>query len=401
MKHFRTFIYLTIIICLLSSIYPNAAQAAQIRSDPIFYMIVKSSPSSAYATQTQFQSKSLYKELSQISKTHIAPLTLISDTIIHFHLNNEIKEYEVTADGILFDREKQAVIPLSKTATKQLREEVHKIRNQHYGKIISWENLKTEIPKYAKFSVTDLDTGLTYNVQRRAGSSHIDAQPLTKQDSATMKKIYSDKWSWNRRAVLIRYKNDTWAGSINGMPHGGDGIPDNDFKGHFCVHFEGSHTHKNHNLDYAHQVMNYKAAGMLEQFVENMSPEQIAELWLFAVNHQDDAVLRAITWLGNPVIDNPMEPNNEATSAAPVRSKKKQTRKKKQTSKKKQIAKSSKLNLTATVPVNATYTLPNHRRLRGTLQLRMVRTSPMDRWVIYQIDKETKNTNEKKQLRRP
>lgn len=381
---------LILMITILFGINPNLSVAKQTRKDPTIHMIVRTSPDAAYTTQTQFHNANLIRELSKLSDGLIAPLTLMSDTVIHFHVNNEIREYEVTAGGIVFNRKQQLMYPLSPQATNQLKEEVVRLRSKHYGKLIPWDQLRTEIPKFAKFSITDLETGLSYEVQRRAGSSHIDAQPLTKKDSANMKKIYKDKWSWSRRAVLIKYKEHTWAGSINGMPHGGDGIPDNAFSGHFCIHFEGSHTHKNNKLDLAHQIMNYKAAGMLEQYVEHLSPNQIAELWMVAINEQDQALLHAVTWLGNPSHEQQMFQITAAASAQvhtkPLRAKKKTTKKTTKKSINKTTPKSS-LYLTAVVPVRATYTLPSNKPIKGVLQLRMVRTTPMDRWVIYQIDK--------------
>ncbi|TCZ72320.1 hypothetical protein E0485_22305 [Paenibacillus albiflavus] len=390
MKKFHKMLAAITILGMLSFLVPNmtlAAQVIQSRSDPTIYLIVKSSPDANFTTQTQFRSANLLKELKQTASGPIAPLTLIADTVIHFHHQNQIIEYDVTSNGIVFDRTKHQILPLSKKTADQLQAEVQKIRNQHYGELISWDDLRTQIPKFAKFSITDLETGLTYQVQRRAGSSHIDAQPLTSKDSNTMKKIYNDKWSWDRRAVLIQYKDHSWAGSINGMPHGGDGIPSNDFKGHFCIHFKGSRTHKNNHLDLAHQVMNYKAAGKLEEFVQNLTPEQIAELWKFASNKQDQAILKAITWLGNPVYELDERPDSDAASAPKRAKKTKKQKRNKPKQKSTPIIRATHSNLIALVPVTSNYTLPNHKHVRGTIYLRMVRTSPMDRWVIYQIEK--------------
>ena len=58
-----------------------------------------------------------------------------------------------------------------------------------------------------------------------------------------MKSIYGGSWSWDRRAILVKYDGHVYAASMNGMPHEDDTISDNDFDGHFCIHFTGSKTH--------------------------------------------------------------------------------------------------------------------------------------------------------------
>lgn len=40
---------------------------------------------------------------------------------------------------------------------------------------------------------------------------------------------------------------------MNGMPHEDDTISDNDFDGHFCIHFTGSKTHGTQRVDEDHQ----------------------------------------------------------------------------------------------------------------------------------------------------
>ena len=46
-------------------------------------------------------------------------------------------------------------------------------------KMTQWEEVNEILPKYSKFTVVDMETGLEFRVQRRAGSNHADVQPLT------------------------------------------------------------------------------------------------------------------------------------------------------------------------------------------------------------------------------
>jgi hypothetical protein len=42
---------------------------------------------------------------------------------------------------------------------------------------------------------------------------------------------------------------------MNGMPHGGQTIRGNNFRGQFCIHFLGSRVHRSGKVDTSHQSM--------------------------------------------------------------------------------------------------------------------------------------------------
>ncbi|MBE5787440.1 MAG: hypothetical protein E7324_07875 [Clostridiales bacterium] len=119
---------------------------------------------------------------------------------------------------------------------------------------LDWFNGKQNvIPRGATFEVKDVLTGKVFKVRRWAGANHIDAEPLTASDTATMKAIYGGSWSWSRRAILVKYNGHVYAASMNGMPHGTTTISNNNFNGHFCIHFYNSRTHETNRVDAAHQ----------------------------------------------------------------------------------------------------------------------------------------------------
>ena len=101
--------------------------------------------------------------------------------------------------------------------------------------------------------VIDTRSGRSFNVTRRGGTNHIDAEPTTRADTNTMKEIRG-YWSWDRRPCLVIVGNLVIAASWNGMPHGGCMINDNGFSGHFCIHFKNSRTHASNSVDAAHQA---------------------------------------------------------------------------------------------------------------------------------------------------
>ncbi len=103
------------------------------------------------------------------------------------------------------------------------------------------------------YTVKDVNTGKMFKARRRFGTNHLDSEPLTAEDTAIMKSIYGGSWSWNRRAILVLYNGHVYAASMNGMPHGTESITNNNFDGHFCIHFYKSRTHETDTVDSAHQ----------------------------------------------------------------------------------------------------------------------------------------------------
>ncbi|MDB5084899.1 MAG: hypothetical protein JWN30_1785 [Bacilli bacterium] len=181
---------------------------------------------------------------------------------------------------------------LREPAQTKLLRYVQDAEKKHFGERVQWEQVDELWPRMADAQVTDLDTGLTFQVQRRAGSKHADAQPLSKQDTAIMKEIYHGKWSWNRRAILVKVASRSIAASMNGMPHGAGAIPDNRFPGHFCIHFEGSTTHRRNHGDPGHDLMIQKSAGDLYSRIAHANPTELVHLFLTAFKEQDYAILR-------------------------------------------------------------------------------------------------------------
>lgn len=120
--------------------------------------------------------------------------------------------------------------------------------------LIWFSNGDATFKKYTTAIVTDVLTKKSFTVIRKGGTNHADVEPLTAKDTAIMKSIYGGKWSWDRRAVWVEIEGTLYAGSMNGMPHGKEIINNNNFAGHFCIHFTGSRTHATNRVDARHQA---------------------------------------------------------------------------------------------------------------------------------------------------
>lgn len=185
--------------------------------------------------------------------------------------------------------------PDSTSVLNKYLEKIHK--DSPFGQIKNWDEVNKLFPRMAKAKIVDLETGLSFRVQRRAGSLHADVQPLTREDTEVFKAIYQGRWSWKRRAVVLEIDGHKIAASMNGMPHGQGAIQGNNFPGHFCLHFLNSQTHSK-NIDVAHQLMVWKAAGLIEDYLEGKTDKEMVEIALTALN-QNDPQLVILTYVLN------------------------------------------------------------------------------------------------------
>ena len=124
-------------------------------------------------------------------------------------------------------------------------------------------------------TVIDCKTKKSYKVIRVGGYNHADVQPIDAENTAVMKSLYDNVWSWTRRPVWVEINGSYVAGSINGMPHGYTLISGNNMDGHTCIHFLNSMTHGTKRVDEAHQeAVNYAydhKAELLEYLIKKNS----------------------------------------------------------------------------------------------------------------------------------
>ncbi|GIN60899.1 hypothetical protein J27TS8_08920 [Robertmurraya siralis] len=160
--------------------------------------------------------------------------------------------------------------------------------------LIPWDQVNPLLPKYTKFTVRDVITGMEFNVQRRAGNRHADVQPLTRSDTKIMKEIYQGQWSWKRRAIIVLYKGQQIAASMHGMPHGAGALKNN-FPGHFCIHFYGSTTHRSNSMDLSHKLMIFKAAGRIYEHLQTANPHEVISAFIAGIKEDDEEIIDMVT----------------------------------------------------------------------------------------------------------
>jgi len=130
----------------------------------------------------------------------------------------------------------------------------------HIGtvELLPWSTVRTIWGRGEVAQITDVRTGLVYNVRNMGNGNHSDVETVTQADTDIMRRTYGGVWSWATRPIIVSVNGRHIAASINGMPHAGATIVGNGMAGHVCIHFQGSRTHngnQRHTQDHQNAVM--------------------------------------------------------------------------------------------------------------------------------------------------
>lgn len=115
-----------------------------------------------------------------------------------------------------------------------------------------WLGGNVAYARLTEATVIDVRSGQRFRISRYGGDHHCDVEPLTASDTATFKALLGGEWTWERRPIWLVVNGRVIAASMNCMPHEGEHIQNNDFAGHFCIHFYNSRTHDTDRVDEAH-----------------------------------------------------------------------------------------------------------------------------------------------------
>ncbi|WP_053912217.1 hypothetical protein [Aneurinibacillus migulanus] len=259
-------------------------------ADSYVTVVVKSTPAAENETRLKIIIRGLPSAVVRAKKAKVSTLPMADRYLILSYKKKEAM-YVMDKEGSMFNPLTSEQILIPQKWKNKLKVYGNMAAASHYGKLLSWDEVKKDIPNKSVLTVIDLETGLEFKAQRRAGKYHADVQPLTKSDTKIMKQIYNGKWSWKRKSILVGKDGRYYAASMQGMPHGGDGIPDNGFSGHFCIHFLDSLTHGSRNRDPEHHLMIYKAAGKLDAYFESVTPYELVDSFISAVNARELYIL--------------------------------------------------------------------------------------------------------------
>ncbi|MFC0560047.1 hypothetical protein [Halalkalibacter alkalisediminis] len=286
----KKWMMVTLFLVLLGAI-PTIGSATEAAGQAS--LIVKSSSQSLHQTVLKVRSEKIVQALFQATQLEKVDFIPFTNHYVLLEDRGTIRIYTIDVNGDFFDVQQKRKLKVDPNAAKKITSYFRGLHEHHFGTLLKWEEIDEIIPRYTTFTITDLETGLRFKAQRRAGSNHADVQPLTKADTAIMKEAYGGKWSWKRRAILVHHNGQALAASMHGMPHGGGALA-NGFPGHFCIHFKDSLTHSTRSLDLSHQLMVYKAGGILSPYVKQLSAQEVIETFFIALNQHDLDLLKLI-----------------------------------------------------------------------------------------------------------
>jgi len=108
--------------------------------------------------------------------------------------------------------------------------------------LLDWSVAKDLIPMRTNIQVTDVRTGIVFNLRCFSKSGHCDVEPPTQADTDAILRTRNGVWAWAPRPVWVTIGNRTIAASLNGMPHDVSTISGNGMNGHLCLHFNNTVT---------------------------------------------------------------------------------------------------------------------------------------------------------------
>lgn len=272
----------------------SAVMKEEMNGQSVLQLTVKSSPTAIFEDRDKIKDPDIVNAINSPRWQASDEIPRFSDLYISPE-GNAAPSFRVDVSGRVWDEAQSKMLVLPDKAVAKLQQSAEALRAQHYGQLLDWQDAEKLFSRKAYFVIKDMETGLSFRVQRRAGHDHADVQPVTKADTEIMKQIYNKGWTWDRKAIIAEKDGRQIAASMNGMPHGGDGIPENGFSGHFCVHFLNSSTHKSENPDLPHQLMVYKAAGKIRNYFAGSSPFLLGQALIEAIHHEEPEMTRLLT----------------------------------------------------------------------------------------------------------
>lgn len=193
--------------------------------------------------------------------TYITHTVKSGETVWGISMQYGIPQYEILkANGLtessVLSVGQKLTIPVHHVPVKQTP-------GPQYGEYLDWWTEAQYVFPIGKIArVRDFATGKTFNARRSIGANHADCEPVTASDAAIMKSLWGGTYSWTTRAVIVEVDGRKIAASATSMPHGVVYITNNNFDGHFDIHFLNSTRHVDGKIDPYHQEKIKIAAGV-------------------------------------------------------------------------------------------------------------------------------------------
>lgn len=120
------------------------------------------------------------------------------------------------------------------------------------GERMEWAAVKSLLQQGSTYTLTDFNTGVTFQMTYAGGENHAEMECKTPDDTAVYKKTFGEAFNFSKRPMLISLSGKQIACSLQGEPHGDDSVSGNDMTGHACLFFYGSKSHVGNLVDVEH-----------------------------------------------------------------------------------------------------------------------------------------------------
>lgn len=132
-----------------------------------------------------------------------------------------------------------------------------------YGELADWYTVVDQkFPVGATATVTDYNSGKSFNVKRTGGEGHADVEAVDADAYAVFLECFGGEPNWEKRSVLVKVGSSLYAASLFGNPSGESTITTNDMDGSTCLYFSGSTSDVLGFVDKEHQRWVLRAAGL-------------------------------------------------------------------------------------------------------------------------------------------
>ncbi len=214
----------------------------------------------------------LQTRLRELDYFHFKPTgsfrSMTREAVIKFQKNQEAQNgVAIIADGTVGEQTLEILFS-PKAVRAPIATEVHiPIGSQangnqtQVGKLTAWEEVATQLVAGNTYTLTDFNTGATFNMVYTGGLHHAEMECATANDATTYKETFGGEYNYSKRPMLITINGTQIACSLQGQPHGEDTVARNDMTGHACLYFDGSKSHVGALSDVEHINNIYTASG--------------------------------------------------------------------------------------------------------------------------------------------
>ena len=120
---------------------------------------------------------------------------------------------------------------------------------------VEWSDALDMLERGSYYTLLNIRNGETIRVKYTTGSSHMDIEPATAEDTAKLLACLGGEWTYVRTPVVLIAEGRYIAASLYGEPHGGtDTVSGNNMDGVVCLHLTNSRTHGSDRVDEDHQA---------------------------------------------------------------------------------------------------------------------------------------------------